>query len=248
MYLSADGRALRFPDAQLAAGDVFHVYRDGSLYGSMTYSGGPQIARACAGSSRFTAIGEPGHTIADVNAWFNGPAGDSYDNRMKWRRGDNPAVVTVDRPLFIGETVAVTSEADTFWATGAAGPLIVVSRNVFTVATMCPRPALRAMARSMSRLPLKRLARARRVTLPLAAVAPGTTRVRVTTRTAGGTVTLGTGSRTRAEVGTVRLAVPLTRAGRAVLKRSARVRVRVAASFTPTDGPATRTTVRFTLD
>jgi len=44
MYLSADGRILRFPDAQLAAGDVFHVYRDGSLYGSMTYSGGPQIA------------------------------------------------------------------------------------------------------------------------------------------------------------------------------------------------------------
>ena len=23
---------------------------------------------------------------------------------MRWRRGDNPAVVTVDRPLFIGET------------------------------------------------------------------------------------------------------------------------------------------------
>ena len=44
------------------------------------------------------------------------------------------------------------------------------------------------------------------------------------------------------------LAVQLTRAGRAVLEHSARVRVRFAASFTPTDGPATRTTVGFTLD
>jgi len=96
MYLSADGRALRFPGAQLAAGDVFHVYRDGSLYGSMTYSGGPQIACACAGSSRFTAIGELGHTIADVNAWFTGPAGDSYDNRPRWRSGANPEATEAD--------------------------------------------------------------------------------------------------------------------------------------------------------
>ena len=114
-------------------------------------------------------------------------------------------------------------------------------RKVFTVATVVPAPGAEGHgAVHASRLDRKRLARARRVTLPFAAVAPGTTRVRLTTRAAGRTVTLGTGSRTRAEVGTVRLAVRLDacRAGGcSSVPRGCECGSPRASR--PTDGPAT---------
>lgn len=240
-----EGRQVLLSNVHPAAGDVLHVYRDGALYGSMTFSGGPQVTGACAGREHFTAVADPGHRIRDVHVESFGPNG--RENASHWTKSRNPARVEVDWPLFLGEQISVDSKTETFWPTGAAAPLSIAIHNEFDVASVCPRPVLRSLARALGRRDRAQLVRSRSIVLPLDAVAPGTTRVRLTRRHRGRTITLGTGSRTRTDVGRVKLAVRLTSAGRAALRSRAQVRVRFAASFTPPAGRATRMTATVTL-
>ena len=107
-----------------------------------------------------------------------------------------------------------------------------------------PPPSPRS-SKAFGKLKLSTLARKSRFTLSFNAPAKGTVKLRLTAKAKKKTVVVGSGSRSVAAAGTTKVTVKLTKAGRTLLKRSKRLKVTLAGSFTPVGAgakPIERTT------
>ena len=267
---SADTPGLPFAyirSGTLQAGDVLNVYRDSTLLGAVPYTGLPTVgADACAGRNSFTVTRDEDAAIEDASYYIPGSGGYNNWTRSIWTR-TNPATVTIDRPMVQGGVVDIWTWRRITWRGNKR--LEINSRREATVPA-CPVPppaqppvvnpgppavtdktpelftaAFITSSKAFGKRKLSALARKSRFTLSFNAPAKGTVKLRLTAKAKQKTVVLGSGSRSVAAAGTTKVTVKLTKAGRTLLKRSKRLKVTLAGSFTPVGAgakPIERTT------
>jgi hypothetical protein len=255
----------------LQAGDVARLYDGTALVASGTYDGLPEVSNVCVGHTAFSATRATSAEVVDAGAYW------SFAGSIEWVdatwTADASAVVSLERPLALGDMVYVKTAASdgateirssrgepalSCWydpppeRTPPSGPppnqpTIAPPELTPTSAQMLQmvRGSLSASGSSLRARTTRSLARFSAVAIPFAFPEPG----RVDLELVAKNKVIGTGAKTSAMNGKEILTVKLTTAGRALLKRSKKLRITLRATFTPSRAGARpqRASVKVTL-
>jgi hypothetical protein len=237
--------------SDLVDGDVATLYNGGSVVATAVYKGLPTVGDdACIGHSTFAARRGLNTEIVDAGGYVAG----SEDAIDSFWTSDENAVVSLKRPLASGDVAYVSTYS-------SAGDVATYSSRTRTVMPCYEKPtrtppadppppnqppvtppeltvttaqmlqmvkgALSAAGASLRERTTRSLARSSTVALPFAFPEPG----RVDITLVAKNKVIGTGAKTSVMNGKAILTVQLTTAGRALLKRSKKLKVTIKGAF-----------------